>query len=836
MKGIITGMLILPVFAAVASDYYLSANEDVEDLGAFTNKQSWVDASGNPMGAWDSDGEYYVKSAYLTAAAANRYLRTPSLDGEVAFPGGHLVIQGNSTADKIAALLLQTTGAGVTIESGVQLKANSRIISVGANKYALNADVTTAVGDYGTVPLIQAWSSKGSVLINGKLLSGMATKKDASIQIDPGASRGDFTVGFADNALADYPAQIDLNARPLPNGCVQSIRFVVGTDVFSGKIYPHRSDWDVEKDVPITFVVRKSEDVFKVATFGVNHSIPGTDDNGSFTLASGMAFEFSVDGATGQCGQFVVTKTLRTGYQNASNVVIRLVGNPVNESATNRFATLSVPKATPLDASNFVLESQTDLPWTKPILSVEENGDYSTVYVTVPPVGGDVVAMVKSDQTTHASTPNAHSAFESADSWSNEKVPEGGHIYLMAGTNDAAVLSARTPFTDWASREVPYEFPFGSSLCLWKQARIQTQKSALVFDDLRSYEGVLKENSRYETKAWTGIYKIQDAAETTTIDGNITIASGYFSIACFHGQTMVVRSKLHGTGTLAFSGMFVIDWDQGNYYLAADNDDFYGKITTRIAYRDGSAYKPSYDFIPGTTGKGYQTLWINSGRNLGADLAEPCADALLLTDYVRLSTTNTFTIAAKSNRGVTVDGNAVILTDAGKLIRIETPLTVKGNLYKDGAGVLTLAGATVAASGSDRLIVTNGMLQVAGENALRGLTVNFAAGTKIAVEPNVGTRGVDLTTSVLNLDASFAGKLPLVNDSRYKMRSEYEGDVAVFTVKTQDRAQFQAMLPNTPPKFFAHTMSVWNEPVDNGDGTTTFSVKTSHPGILLLVR
>lgn len=44
------------------------------------------------------------------------------------------------------------------------------------------------------------------------------------------------------------------------------------------------------------------------------------------------------------------------------------------------------------------------------------------------------------------------------------------------------------------------------------------------------------------------------------------------------------------------------------------------------------------------------------------------------------------------------------------------------------------------------------------------------------------------------------------------------------------------MLPPSPPKFFAHTVSVWNEPVDNGDGTVTFSAKTIQHGFKMIFR
>ena len=842
IRMIAMAFLMSPLLASAAGAFYLAADERTQDLGAFTNKAYWVDVNGQAMSEWSNEADYHVSSLTSPGSTtyANRYLRTPAVQEAVEFAGGPLRLKGNYGSGTLGVLFLQTGGEGAKIPRGVFLAANSLIIAAASETCALDADVTTSIEDVGTVPIVYPYGANRHIRFKGKILSGTGVPRNASLKVTQNsADRGNFTVEFADDGLCEYPGQLDLVAYTLQSGFAHSLKIIVGTDTFPGRIYPHRFDGDTEKEVSITFAVRDCDDVFKVATFGISHNYTVNGASGTFdyTLANGMAFEFPVDGGSGRCGRFMVTGTLRKGYENATNVVIRLVGNPVNSTVTNRFATLSVPKSTPLDAANFVLECNTPYPWCKPVLTVEEDGDYSTVFVTVPPVGDDkgVITLVKSDGTSQKYNPGSVLAFENSESWSNGKVPEANNIYMLAGTNSAAVLVACTPFPTYQSvNDEPYSFPEGASLRLWKQARIHTHKKSLTFGDLRSYEGVLGKNERWGTKKTTGIYKVADSANETTINGNITIDSGYFSVACFQGKSMRIRSKLHGTGTLAFSGMFIIDWDQSSYYLDAFNDDFYGKITTRIAYREG--YTPSYTAgSKNDTGHGYHTLWIADARNLGADLPQPCADALVLADYVRLAAAGSFTIAARSNRGVAVDGNAVILADAGRQIRIETPLTVNGNLYKDGEGVLTLGGA--ASGDNGRLVVTNGVLQLAGEKALDSLAVSFAAGTALAVEPDIGVRGVDLTSASFALDASFGGKLPLVADTGWKARAPRNNcNVALFTVKMQDRDAFRAMLPPSPPKFFAHTVSVWNEPVDNGDGTVTFSAKTIQHGFKMIFR
>ena len=831
---IATGMVVIGLSSSAAS-YYLNVDESSKDQGAFTNATCWVDEQGQKMTAWDTEGTYYVLQTN-TADKSSKYrmLRTPAVEGAVTFPGGKLVLWGAS-GGKQNGLLLQTTGAGAKIPGGVVLKAYSYIGSVSsggagtapgtaANPFVLDADIDDTMGDGGSVPQFGAYASHRAILVKGKITKSY--EWTASLMFDPAKSeRGDMTVGFADGTLSGYPGQFDILARDFPSDCRESIRLVFGTDDCDGKFYPHHGNMYPTNEVHVTFAVRTCDDVFKIKQFGVNHTGAKPSGSANFSLANGMAFEFAADGAQRKCGQFIVKDTLLASGQTVSNLVIRLVGNACHATETNRFATLSVPKAKALDRAILKLECPDTYPWVTPVLSVEDNGSYSTIYVTVPP-SGDVVRMVKSDSSTHDGQPKYTSAFLTPESWSNEKVPETGHVYLMEGNLSDTLMVARTPNEAGHATGVSYDFPSNTTLCLWKQARIQTQKTSVTFDDLRSYEGVLDENMAWGSKRTTGLYKLTGGAATTVVNGNVTVVSGYFSFGCINGLTMEIAAKLHGSGTVAFSGMFVTEYDLGNYKLTAVNDDFYGKMTTLTSYR--SSTMPAYEKCP--------KLWIGDGRALGADLAEPTADAFVLTDYTRLMASSSFTVAAKSNRGITVRKTAVIQADEGLSIRIETPLTVDGTLYKEGAGVLTLAGAATSASGTDKLVVTNGTLQLAGERAVAGLAVTLAVGTQLAVEPGIGEKGVDLTTTSLTLDASFGGKLPLVADADAGERELFEGDVALFTVNTSDKTAFQAMLPSVPPKFCAHSKSGWNDPVDNGDGTTTFSANVFKPGFSVIIR
>ena len=812
---------------AVSADYYLNVTESSSDQGAFTDATKWIDAEGVTQTAWDPQGVYHVATTNpVNSTQIARSLRTPAVTGPVTFPGGQLVFEDNASSRKETTLIVCTTGGGAVFPSGILLKGYSRITpasSVGggtnpgtaSNPYVVDGDITTTLEDAGNLPILKAQASGRAIAFRGRIL-GSAAKPSLKVWVGDN-ERGGYSVDFG-GSLSNYTGQLDLCAATgyYSSSYNYGLRTVFSTSTFNGKIYPHRNDSYTNNVVPIEFAIAGCEDVFRVNQFGVNHggAMPG-NSKGNFTLQNGMVFEFPVDGASGKCGQFIMT-TLQTGYQNATNIGIRLVGNCLG-SGTNKFATLSVPKAAAISAANFKLDIVGFEPWNDATLSVEENGDCRTVFVTVPPSKSDEVYLVTSDPATHSGA-YYNSVFTNAECWSNGKIPEDGHVYVLAGTNDVLMV-ARTPRTSSS-----YEFPEGSSLYLWGQARIHTQLGALTFNDLRSFDGVLGNRTSSEnSKNTTGIYKILNAATVTTVSGNITVESGYFNFGCFHDQTFVIDAKLHGTGTVAFSGMWVWDWNLGNYVLRGVNDDFYGKmmVCTGKSYED------------------YSKLWVSDGRSLGADLAVPTPDALRLTDYVRLVATNSFTIAEASNRGVSIEGNAVIQVAADAVVRIETPLTISGNLYKEGSGTLALAGDATASTGADCLVVTNGTIQLAGANAVAGLTVRLAAGTKLAVEPGIGGKGVDLTSSTIVLDGSFAGVLPLCRDSGAKLRplQTVTEEVPLFTVNTADKAAFLAMLPQRPPKFYANTLSKWNTPVDDPEaGTTTFSVHVAHLGMTLSFR
>ena len=849
MKRILMAVVTACVaaFSALAENYYLSVSDNGNNkYNEFLDYTKWVDSTGAAATAWDTTATYVVSNCVPPGTAASaRVMVTPNSRDTQVFPGGPLVLI-SPTSSHTAALYLYVTSddntAEVKIPGGLTMGDYSRLYAGNGTHQKpniLDADIVTIWGDSGQRGIIQAGDSGRGLVLKGKLTG---TKGSSSqIQFSPGKKDySKFDVSLLGD-LSEFNGCFDIlgfhkDADLLKDPDIYSMKLTFGNGTCPGTFYLHQSD-NTTNGLAIVFAVDKPDSVFQIKNFGKIHNDKAYGEadrkNRAFGLQSGMAFEFPVDGEKGQCGQFVVYNSLLHDYNclaAATNVAIRLVGDPSKHDGvtTNKFATFSVPKATPLVAERFRLDfDHKNYPWVKgATLSVETGDTYSTIYVTVPPAD-PFVTLVKSDGVSHAgnSTKAEDSAWSNAASWSNNELPSSDYDYYVLGTGSK--MGIRGP----GSASWSYEFP-GKSLTLSGDVRIQTQGSSFTASNMKvidGYDGGGNNGS-------CGFYMILNSASISHFCGNLTVESGAFRFGTWKSWKLYVDSELHGSGTVMYSGMWLSDDALGYYYPTALNTDFFGKVILSQPYREKRGDDPLY--VSPRWDADYSALCLSYGRNLGGTLAEMTPDALTIKDFGRLQAAASFTIAKESNRGVTVDGNGIFDPAAGKTIVIETPLAVKGNAYKDGAGTLVLAGAATAVSGADTLAVSNGVLALAAEKALSGLAVALGPNTSLAVRPGfAGTKGVDLTDVALTLDVSFGGKLPLVTEADYRTR-ELAADVyevPVFTVSTGDKATFQAMLPAVPPKFFKGSHSVWLTPVDNGDGTTTFSAEIVR-GFIFLVR
>ena len=143
-----------------------------------------------------------------------------------------------------------------------------------------------------------------------------------------------------------------------------------------------------------------------------------------------------------------------------------------------------------------------------------------------------------------------------------------------------------------------------------------------------------------------------------------------------------------------------------------------------------------------------QTLYVNDGRNVGGPLTSFDYKALSLSQYARLVVTNATVVTFEdgSNRGIFIGDVGRLVSAEGQTMCIKRPLTVDGNLRKEGAGVLELASEVgfladgvrtdaIPDDASKRLLsLKEGVLKVSHADAVNGLTVQAASGTKLRLD------------------------------------------------------------------------------------------------------
>ena len=830
MKTGIFSLAMLSGLTVLSADTYWLNTAPADSKGAFSDISCWVDENGGAA-AWNSSASYKVSNTSPSSATSiARVLYGPQ--SAATFQGGQIEFSSLDKSREQSFYSRCTDPEGVDVPGGIILSDYSRIDCAGGVTSYLNSNLKTTKKEVGSLPIVRPDGDNATVIFRGRVSGEYGSQSWMRFDTRDSNPKKNFTVKLLGD-LSGYTGVFEMlnrisEATFISDPRVFNIKFVFSSGTCPATFYAHNSNNSVTNFCANIYAVNACSDVFRLKQFGLLH------DSKSYSIQNGMSFEFPVDGQNGQCGEFRIYDRLQDGYEAASNVVIRLMGDP-RGSVVNKFATLSVPAATPLDVNKLKLEiAPTPAVPVDAKLTVEERTAedgilYSTVYVTVNPVRGPLVTLDTTDSTSHGGGATTSALLDAPERWSSKELPTAGFEYLVDGRS--ALKALRTPCTnaieksgEYTSFPEVYAFP-DAALILWGQARIQTAARDVTFDDLRGYD----------LTGYAGLYKILKAPAVTTVRGKINIASGTFNFGCFHDQVLVVESELSGPGTVAYSGMFIADDARATYCPTATNDAFFGKVVLCQTYRDSGCLPTWTDDYP--------ILCLREGVNLGGNLAVPTSDALTIKDYGRLRTAQSFTIAKDSNRGVTVKGTGIFLADQGMNMTIETPLVVDGTAWKDGPGTLTLAGTACGVESANELIVTNGVLSLGSVDAVKGLAVKFAVGTKLAIRPNLEdadfvSKGVDLTTagtSLVPAGSAFA----MTNDPDWQTR-ELPGTAArfaLFTVPTAQASAFKAKLPGVPPRFFNGTKSVWTEPVVDVEAqTTTFGIEASKHGVLLIVR
>jgi hypothetical protein len=256
----------------------------------------------------------------------------------------------------------------------------------------------------------------------------------------------------------------------------------------------------------------------------------------------------------------------------------------------------------------------------------------------------------------------------------------------------------------------------------------------------------------------------------------------------------------------------------------------------------------------------YQKLSVCNNA-LGGILPEFNPAALCLTDQSTLEVDEmspTQRLENVVNRGVLIDGvGRVLLEEAHEYLRIDWPVSMNGELWKEGAGTLVLGGECLfgSAGAEDPLEDTvadihlkEGVLAIASASAIDGCRLSISNNTTLAVayssDDNAllksGLRKVKTAEPFVLCDVE-GGKLPLVVDF-----SDWGGtmpatlEVGLVTVDNQENivAAVSSMMPETVDMLGLETFYKVkiSKTVNSDEDTVTFKAALTKVGFTVTVR
>ena len=399
------------------------------------------------------------------------------------------------------------------------------------------------------------------------------------------------------------------------------------------------------------------------------------------------------------------------------------------------------------------------------------------------------------------------SAFETASSWMNGEVPHAGVDYVAqngkGGLGASTYPVVRTPY-----QSAPYTVP-GDSVTLGAGWRVYPCSKDVTFLFL-----ILRSN---------GSYPLSLPGAGSYLRGKVYLCSSSDTypqrFQAYMRGLNTVAAEVSGAGTLFVTGRSGSSNPYGDVEFTALNTNYTGRIKVCAEVNNVTAGADDYK---------HERVYITDARNLGGPLDAFKADALELADYSVLEARNDVDMNV-ANRGITVTGNAAFAAPADVTLAISNDITWNGAVRKTGAGTLALNGAARVASGATAtLAVEAGCLSVGSKDALSGVSVTFADGAALLVDPaatgDVATLGaVDLS------NAPFGGTLPVAFVLPADGKPNYI-DLAVCTVKDAATAK---ELTIAPARVAGCNVAFTTR--GNADGTVTVLASVTVSGLMLIV-
>ena len=533
---------------------------------------------------------------------------------------------------------------------------------------------------------------------------------------------------------------------------------------------------------------------------------------GELTLESESVIRTAVDLTAKTCNSVATSKLNVNGP-------ICVMADYEQKASTDgqevRCALLTAPKGVRLNSADFSFRPAAEelkiMPQRARLEVVTEN-DVDTLCLVIEPIVALTVSD-SNDQTVKDKT----SAMTKSESWSYPSLPAGGRHYY---TNSKYL---RFPWDD-----VDYIFPGKSLIHDGGWVFLGGNKSITV--------------SNYVWK--TGIIYVVPESDVV-LKGKMTIldVSGTLTLRAF-SSPLNINADISGEGKIDISN-YGDSPNTGDITFSGDNKGYYGKFNVFNSQSSGV----------GITRSKRTAIYVSKADNLGGTLDTFMFDAISLKGYSRLIPTANMELPKTSNRGLFINGYGVIAPNENVTLRMEWPITMNGTLYKDGLGVLEMAGeirfydAETSASvenpraETDVLNLYKGTLKIGSAKACDGLRIDVQSGTSILL-PKPGTDSNLDKYGLYNVKAGATpfvlaegvSKLPIAFEEQLSADS-LEGMVtnALFTVANSAVDSVRAMLPYGIKPYQGVRASIVEIPLADEEATT-FACVTKRYGLVISIK
>lgn len=537
---------------------------------------------------------------------------------------------------------------------------------------------------------------------------------------------------------------------------------------------------------------------------------------GGLTLEPGSMIRSAVDLTAKTCNRVEASKLNVQGpvcvmadYQHKKStdgkeVRCALLTAPANGLNLDDFYFMPDPNVTD--------DSNTDCYQQRAHLEVGTENEVDTLYLVVEPI----ITLEKTD----GSTPTAFDddpILENPDAWQDKSKPVGGRHYHLnskylkfMGDTDYT-FPGKTFIHDGGRTMFSGERDIVFSNYVWRSGIIYSMKNADV---------VLK-----------GKMLVSAVAEATSPR----------SLRSF-GYPLNINADISGAGDILINNTGDTPY-QGKITLSGDNSGYSGKIA--VSNTQNTVSYP----------KRWTYLYVSKADSLGGTLGTFTFDALSLSKLARLIPIGTMTLSKTSNRGLFIIGEGVIAPGDGVTLRMEWPITMNGTLYKDGLGVLEMAGSIrfydaetsssveTPRAEADVLELREGTLKVGSAKACDGLRIDVQSGTSILL-PKPGTDSNLDKYGLYNVKAGATpftlaegvSKLPIAFEEQVPADS-LEGMVtnALFTVANSAVESVRSILPYGVKPYRGVRASIVEIPLADEEATT-FACVTKRYGLIFSVR